>query len=399
MVSGTALRAGAPPPATHAPAGGLPAPRIVSQKSLRFPCCNRRALQPYRPGLRPRRRASGCSSGVEHNLAKVGVERSNRFTRSSFLQGTKHRKAAVRRGFFVSGACRAKSFGGALSSLPQKSHKITVGNGSRLASLASFNATMEKAMQDISGKRVAILATNGFEQSELEVPLKKLREAGAKVDVVSLASGKIKGWDLKDWGREIPVDKTLDEARAHDYDAIVLPGGVINPDLLRVERKALDFIVLVGQESRRRDLSCALASRRDRHRKGSPGHLLQIDQDRCDQRRRSLGGQQGRRRPGTCYQPQPRRSRRVLRQARRGDQGRAARQKGCCLAFCPDASVGRLRRENRNVFLRRSLPHAPSAAMPDAPARSSCWSRRGGNRAGRAHLICAGRETPRRSIC
>ncbi|MER9746138.1 type 1 glutamine amidotransferase domain-containing protein [Mesorhizobium sp. M0088] len=97
-------------------------------------------------------------------------------------------------------------------------------------------------MQDISGKHVAILATNGFEQSELEVPLKKLREAGAKVDVVSLASGKIRGWDLKDWGREVPVDKTLDEARADAYDAIVLPGGVINPDLLRVERKALGFI-------------------------------------------------------------------------------------------------------------------------------------------------------------
>ncbi|QKC99376.1 type 1 glutamine amidotransferase domain-containing protein [Mesorhizobium sp. NZP2298] len=97
-------------------------------------------------------------------------------------------------------------------------------------------------MQDISGKRVAILATNGFEQSELEVPLKKLREAGAEVYVVSLAGGKIKGWDHKDWGREVPVDKTLDEARADDYDAIVLPGGVINPDLLRVEQKALDFI-------------------------------------------------------------------------------------------------------------------------------------------------------------
>ena len=97
-------------------------------------------------------------------------------------------------------------------------------------------------MQDISGKRVAILATNGFEQSELEVPLKKLREAGATVDVVSLESGEIKGWDHKDWGRAVPVDRTLDEARADDYDAIVLPGGVINPDLLRVEKKALDFI-------------------------------------------------------------------------------------------------------------------------------------------------------------
>ncbi|TPK71874.1 type 1 glutamine amidotransferase [Mesorhizobium sp. B2-4-15] len=97
-------------------------------------------------------------------------------------------------------------------------------------------------MQNISGKRVAILATNGFEQSELEVPLKKLREAGAEVDVVSLESGNIKGWNHKDWGRDVPVDKTLDQALADDYDAIVLPGGVINPDLLRVETKALEFI-------------------------------------------------------------------------------------------------------------------------------------------------------------
>jgi len=97
-------------------------------------------------------------------------------------------------------------------------------------------------MQDISGKRVAILATHGFEQSELEVPLAKLREAGATVDVVSLESGEITGWDKKDWGRAVKVDATLDEARAGDYDALVLPGGQINPDLLRVEKKALDFI-------------------------------------------------------------------------------------------------------------------------------------------------------------
>lgn len=97
-------------------------------------------------------------------------------------------------------------------------------------------------MQDISGKRVAILATNGFEQSELEVPLKKLREAGAKVDVVSLEAGEITGWEKKDWGRSVKVDCTLDEVSPRDYDALVLPGGQINPDLLRVEPKALDFI-------------------------------------------------------------------------------------------------------------------------------------------------------------
>ena len=94
----------------------------------------------------------------------------------------------------------------------------------------------------ISGKRIAILATHGFEQSELEVPLQKLREAGAKVDVVSLEAGEINGWEKKDWGLPVKVDRTLDEAQASDYDALVLPGGQINPDLLRVEKKALDFI-------------------------------------------------------------------------------------------------------------------------------------------------------------
>src|SRR6201993_2476311 len=94
----------------------------------------------------------------------------------------------------------------------------------------------------LSGKKIAILATNGFEQSELEVPREKLKAAGATVDVVSLASGEIKGWDKKDWGRPVKVDKTLDEARASDYDAVVLPGGQINPDLLRVEASALKFI-------------------------------------------------------------------------------------------------------------------------------------------------------------
>ena len=95
---------------------------------------------------------------------------------------------------------------------------------------------------NIKGKKIAILATNGFEQSELEVPRDRLTKAGATVDVVSLAAGEIKGWNEKDWGRAIKVDKTLDEVTAGDYDGIVLPGGQINPDLLRVEPKALKFI-------------------------------------------------------------------------------------------------------------------------------------------------------------
>lgn len=94
----------------------------------------------------------------------------------------------------------------------------------------------------IAGKRIAILATHGFEQSELEVPLQKLKEAGAQVQIVSLEAGEIKGWAKKDWGRPVSVDRTLDEAKPSDYDALVLPGGQINPDLLRVEQKAIDFI-------------------------------------------------------------------------------------------------------------------------------------------------------------
>lgn len=94
----------------------------------------------------------------------------------------------------------------------------------------------------ISGKKIAILATNGFEQSELETPRDRLKVAGATVEIVSLQAGEIKGWDKKDWGRPVKVDKTLDEARASDYNALVLPGGQMNPDLLRVEPTALKFI-------------------------------------------------------------------------------------------------------------------------------------------------------------
>ena len=95
---------------------------------------------------------------------------------------------------------------------------------------------------ELDGKRIAILATHGFEQSELEGPRDRLKKAGATVEIISPASGEIRGWDKKDWGRPVKVDKTLDQASAAEYDAVVLPGGQINPDLLRVEPKALKFI-------------------------------------------------------------------------------------------------------------------------------------------------------------
>jgi protease I len=97
-------------------------------------------------------------------------------------------------------------------------------------------------MPEISKAKVVILATHGFEQSELMVPRQKLRDAGAQVVVVSPEHGQIRGWKDKDWGESVTVDKSLDELNAADYDAIVLPGGQINPDLLRVNEKALQLI-------------------------------------------------------------------------------------------------------------------------------------------------------------
>lgn len=97
-------------------------------------------------------------------------------------------------------------------------------------------------MSNISNTKVMILATNGFEQSELMIPLEKLKEAGATVHVVSPESGEIRGWKDKDWGSSVKVDKGITEVSAADYDALVLPGGQINPDLLRVNEQALKLI-------------------------------------------------------------------------------------------------------------------------------------------------------------
>jgi protease I len=97
-------------------------------------------------------------------------------------------------------------------------------------------------MPKISNAKVVILATHGFEQSELEVPLQRLRHAGAEVVVVSPEKGQIRGWKDKEWGESVTVDKVLGEVSADDYDAIVLPGGQINPDLLRINAQALQLI-------------------------------------------------------------------------------------------------------------------------------------------------------------
>jgi protease I len=96
-------------------------------------------------------------------------------------------------------------------------------------------------MANIQGKKVAILSENGFEQVELTSPKEALEKAGATVHVISPQKGKIKAWDTDKWGIEIPVDVELDNANPEDYDALMLPGGVMNPDKLRTNEKAKEF--------------------------------------------------------------------------------------------------------------------------------------------------------------
>jgi len=96
--------------------------------------------------------------------------------------------------------------------------------------------------RSLSGKRVAILATDGVEQVELTEPRKALDSAGATTKVVSPKSGSIKGWNHTEWGEQIPVDVSLDSASANDFDALLLPGGVMNPDHLRMNRSAVNFV-------------------------------------------------------------------------------------------------------------------------------------------------------------
>jgi protease I len=91
-------------------------------------------------------------------------------------------------------------------------------------------------------KRVALLATNGFEESELKSPKEYLEQQGWTADIVSLKSGTIKSWANGNWGKEYSVDQTLDNVSSGDYHALVLPGGVINPDQLRRSDKAVAFV-------------------------------------------------------------------------------------------------------------------------------------------------------------
>jgi protease I len=97
-------------------------------------------------------------------------------------------------------------------------------------------------MADIQSASILILATDGYERSELRVPLEELRKRGAEVKIASIKTGEIKSWDEKDWGDTVPVDLEAKNVKAEDFDALVLPGGQINPDLLRVDDEAVRVV-------------------------------------------------------------------------------------------------------------------------------------------------------------
>lgn len=96
--------------------------------------------------------------------------------------------------------------------------------------------------ENLSDKKIAILATNGFEQSELFEPLKALQDAGAKTELISLSNGEIKAWNKDNWGKSIKVDKLIDDVSTDDYSGLFIPGGVMNPDQLRDNDNVKDFV-------------------------------------------------------------------------------------------------------------------------------------------------------------
>src|SRR5690349_18931027 len=102
----------------------------------------------------------------------------------------------------------------------------------------------------LRGKTVAIVATDGFEQLELTEPRKALEQAGAKTVVIAPKEGAIRGWTSRTWGGEITVDVALDKANPDEYDALMLPGGVLNPDQLRMDSRAVQFVRSFFEQSK-----------------------------------------------------------------------------------------------------------------------------------------------------
>jgi protease I len=113
---------------------------------------------------------------------------------------------------------------------------------SAIGAIANSDATNEPDGPTLKGKRIAILVTDGFEQSEMIEPRKALNDAGAKTSIVSPQTGQVRGWKSAEWGDRFAVDVALDDAKVDQFDALLLPGGVMNPDKLRMLPKAVGLV-------------------------------------------------------------------------------------------------------------------------------------------------------------
>src|SRR5215510_15082628 len=111
-------------------------------------------------------------------------------------------------------------------------------------------------MSNLKGKKVAILTESGFEEVELTSPKKALEDAGAEVEIVSPQKDKVKAWAHDHWSIELPVDKQLDKADPADYDALVIPGGVMNPDKMRMNKACVEFAQQFLQQAKPMAVIC-----------------------------------------------------------------------------------------------------------------------------------------------
>ena len=163
-------------------------------------------------------------------------------------------------------------------------------------------------MGKLDGKKVAILVTDGFEQVEMTKPREALEEAGAETKIVSPKSGQIQGMNHANKGDKFDVDIPLDEARPEEFDALMIPGGLMNPDELRATPDALEFTkhFFRGRQTSGRNLSRALGVDRRRRRSWTQTNVVGAHSDRCEKCRWQLGERRSGGGERTRYQPQAR---------------------------------------------------------------------------------------------
>ena len=163
------------------------------------------------------------------------------------------------------------------------------------------------AEQNLKGMKIAILVTDGFEQVELTEPRKALDQAGADTRIVSPKETRVRGWKFKDWGDDLPVDFKLNQTKPEDFDALHLPGGVINPDSLRIQPQAVAFKgIFRCRQAGGLNLPWPLDGYRGRRGARPARDLVAFAQDRPQKCRGRLGRRRGRGRSRPCHQSQAR---------------------------------------------------------------------------------------------